>query len=356
MINRLWKSRIFGFLLSPLALFFAIIVFLKRFCYQAGICKAFRAEVPVISIGNLSVGGTGKTPVVIYLAALMQKQGFKPAVISRGYGRLSKGQVIVSDGNTLINDIKMSGDEPALIAEKLSSIPVIVDGNRKAAIITAVEKLNCDLILLDDAFQHLKVQRDFDLLVVDSTNPCGNGFLLPAGPLRDPLSRLHDGQAVVLTRVDQVDNWPALKDRVSKITAGPVFTSSHQPAQVRGLNSGEILELSSLPGKKVFCFTGIGNPASFWQTVQSAGLEIVNVKAFPDHHWYSAADLGQLEQEAEQSKADFLLCTAKDAVRLRQIDTDPLNIYYLEIDLKINETEKFKQLFDNYFAGVKSVS
>ena len=175
--TKLNKLFFWGRPLSPL---YSFLMSNRSSLYQNGIFKQHKLEVPVISVGNLVLGGTGKTPCVIYIAKQFQANGLKPAIISRGYGRESNDQIVVSDGSSMTSSVRMSGDEPRLIAERVPGIPVIVNADRNVAIQTAISDFASDLIILDDAFQHLKVKRDIDIIIIDGTNPWGNGFMLPS--------------------------------------------------------------------------------------------------------------------------------------------------------------------------------
>ncbi|MBN2416117.1 tetraacyldisaccharide 4'-kinase [bacterium] len=332
-----WKKKWPALLLLPLSLLFGLTVKLRHFLYDSGLRRRFRPPVPVISVGNITVGGTGKTPLVILLAGILRERGYAPAVISRGYGRRSRGTVVVSDGQSVLADSAAGGDEPVLMARRLRGVPVVVGSDRAAAARYAAAAFSPDLLILDDAFQHRAIDRDCDVIAIDALNPAGNGFMLPAGPLRDSFSRLKKADQVILTRTEQAKDTGRICGRIETITGTPPLRAAHRPGRFVPC-SGDPAGSALPAGHAVYCFAGIGNPDSFLDTVERTGMRVAGHTSFPDHHWYSAADLAKLAGRAEAAGGATLVTTEKDAMRLETLQPLPAPVYYLEITMELSGT------------------
>jgi tetraacyldisaccharide 4'-kinase len=288
-------------LLSGASMGYGALHGLHRGVYQAGLLSQAVLPVPVISVGNLTAGGTGKTPLVEWVARRLERRRLRVAVLARGYGKRSDG----------------GDDEDLLGASEL--IRRYVDPNRAAAGRRAVAEFRPDVIVLDDGFQHYKVRRDIDLVTVDATNPFGYGRLLPRGLLRDRPSALRRANAVILTRTDQVTvaELQGLREDVARWSLDrPVIDTVHRPVGVRTLVDRRTWGVDWLRGRRVYAFCGIGNPGSFRRTLESAGAEVVKFRAFPDHHVYRPAEAKQIEVEAQEFLAGALVTTEKDATKI----------------------------------------
>jgi len=283
-------------------------LWLVSFCYRAGIAvwdafyrtgvlKRYGAGVPVISVGNVTVGGSGKTPFTIYLAGRLKKEGRQPAVLIRGYG----------------------DDEWRLAAASLDGIPVIKGADRVAAAGEAVLNHNCDVVILDDGFQHRRLRRDFNVLLVDSNDPFGNGHLFPRGILREPLSALRRADAVVLTKSDLGSrNVDCLKKFFSeKMKIRRVFSGHYRAAGLAGVNDGADIPLGSLRNARVTVFSGLADPAYFKFMVKKLGAVVEGELDFPDHHPYTAGDVAVITGQAAKSQSWLILTTEKDAVKVK---------------------------------------
>lgn len=307
--------------------------------FDRGLLPIRRLPVPVISVGNLTAGGTGKTPMVLFLAAELRRRGFRPAVVSRGYGGGAEriGDV-VGDGERIFLDAARAGDEPRLLAERLPGVPVIVGADRFAAGTTAVRRFSPDLILLDDGFQHRRLARDLDLVLLDARRPLGNGHLLPRGPLREPPGALGRADALILTRSDR---GAGLLPRIPEIAGIPVFRAIHRPALRRVVPAGRPMEAAdpfpagpdSLDGRRIFVFSGLADNADVLRTVRELGGEPVGAMAFPDHHVFSEADRTRVGRRADAVSADLLATTEKDAVRLPRSASFSLDWAVLGVDM-----------------------
>lgn len=329
-----WKRKWPALLLLPVSLLFALAVKVRHFLYDTGLRRRYRPPVPVISVGNITVGGTGKTPLVIMLAEILRRRGYTPAVVSRGYGRRARGTAVVCDGKSVLAGAAEGGDEPVLIAKRLKDVPVVVGTDRAAAAEHAITAFSPDLLILDDAFQHRAIDRDVDLIAIDGLNPAGNGFMIPAGPLRDSFSRLKKADQIIITRTEQAHSIAPLRSRIQRITGTMPLLARHTPGRLVSCAGNPIT--NSLPaGTSVFCFAGIGNPDSFLQTVAETGLKPAGFIPFPDHHWYTRADLDRLLTRAEETGPAILVTTEKDAMRLQELRPLPASVYYLEISMRL---------------------
>lgn len=300
-------------LLRPVAFLYALAGRLRLYAYRQGWCARYRAPVPVISVGNLAVGGTGKTPVVDYLLRYLGSRGERPAVVSRGYGgRIRAGTAVVGggDGSAPLLPAAICGDEPYLLARRNPHAPVLVAPRRRDGVKRAVEEFAATIVILDDGFQHLAVARDLDLVLLDARRPFGNGFLLPAGLLREERGALQRGDLFLLTRSEEVDA-AALVPQLP----GPALRASHALAENFIALDGAILPLVRLRGARIVAFAGIADPAAFFRQLQGLGLELAATIPLDDHAHYDAALLADLDSYA--AVADFFVTTEKDGVKLR---------------------------------------
>ena len=340
--------------LRLLSRFYGAAIRLRAFGYQSGYPKTNKLPCKVISIGNIAVGGTGKTPMTIYLAEMLNRLGFKPVVISRGYkGRAEKRGGIVSDGRTFFMTAEKTGDEPLMMARRLQTIgvPVVVGRNRFRSGTLAVRVFRPDVILLDDAYQHLKLWRDLNLVLLDGTHPFGNTHLLPRGTLREPVSALDRGDIFVLTRTEEDDT--AAVGRLHGIVGNrPVFTAFHKPFISRWVAAGSrhrqtpadvraaaTFGLLSLWDRRVFGFSGIAGNDGFRETLESLGCDLTGFTGFADHHPYSSDDVAALLHAAGQSGAEILCTTEKDSIRLARKRPWPIDLVVIGIDMSLGSRQ-----------------
>jgi tetraacyldisaccharide 4'-kinase len=290
---------------------YGLIGLLRRKLYRAGLLSVYRAPVPVISVGNLTVGGTGKTPMVDYLVKWLLGHGRRVAVISRGYGGQGAGRVgVVCAGEGPLMPPENCGDEPYLLAQRNPRALVLIAPRRSEGIGLAVQRFAADVILLDDGFQHLSVARDLDIVLLDARRPFGNGHLLPAGVLREPASLPEQAGVVVLTRSDGSDA-PPLKGN------WPLVRSCHRLADEAVSLAGVRFPLKSLAGQRAVAFAGIADPDSYFAALAAEGLKLVRTLSLADHVAYDRATLALLADAARD--ADFLVTTEKDGVKLSAV-------------------------------------
>jgi len=329
--------------LPPLSLLYGAVTRTRLSLYRRGTFHTTKLDRPVISIGNITTGGTGKTPLVEYVARTLASQGKKVCILTRGYGRKDPHlQVIVSDGYGVLASPSEAGDEPYLLATKLTGLAAVISSaDRIAAGHEAIKDFGTDCFVLDDGFQHLRLARDLNVVTIDATNPWGGGRLLPHGRLRESVEGMSRADCVVITRCDQVESVDALRDEISQLTRGkPIFESQMRLVRVSPLkNGGESLA----PPARVAAFCAVGNPASFFNMLRRAGYEIAVERAFPDHHTYSQEEIDAITRTARDAGAEVLVTTAKDAVKLRTLSFS-IPCFVLEIEIAIDDAVAFGRL------------
>jgi len=333
---RLWKNRRFSILLWPLSLLYQVVIQVRNRNYDSNKNKVSQFNAKVISVGNITVGGTGKTPLVMAMAEWLQAEGQSVAILSRGYGRNGKSPFVVSDGKNIQNNVSHTGDEPLMMARRLPEVPVIVGSSRSEAGKFAIEQFHPDLIILDDGFQHRKVARDLDVVTLDATCPFGNEWLLPAGPLRESISALQRADLIVLTRSDQIDDVSSIHPSIQQWTNAPILTARHKPLDWVRLETEEILPLNYLCDRFCLAFSGIGNPDSYEKTVRSTGIQQLKALRFGDHHRYSERDFARIDRAAEKFGAVAIITTEKDGARLGKERQTRLPVYALRIVLEVD--------------------
>jgi tetraacyldisaccharide 4'-kinase len=325
-------------LLYPFSILFGLIIILRNLFFDIGFFKTHKVKVPVISVGNLTTGGTGKTPIVEFFTGYLLRQNKKVAVVSRGYKRSTKGTLVVSDGKLLMQNANECGDEPYQIASKYPDAIVIVDEDKYRSASLAAEKYSCDIILVDDGFQHRKLHRDFDIVVVDVTSPPFEGNLLPAGLRREPFSALKRADAIIYSRWNE-----EIKFDYDVFASVPLNAKvKFKPSRLISFNAGETLQLDSVVGKKCTAFCGIGNPDSFKRILQAMGLEIITNKVFPDHYLYKSKDINIIKREYSKNKSDLVITSEKDSMRLLNYKNElkDLPVFYIEITAQFIDGEK----------------
>jgi tetraacyldisaccharide 4'-kinase len=329
-------------LLGLAAVGYSIVVQFRNFMYSLGLLKVHHAKAAVISIGNITTGGTGKTPLAIWLCKRIISD-YQCAILTRGYKARAQ-------------ETEYLTDEPAIFAESCPEVKVIVNPDRVAGAEEAAIKFGTKVLIMDDGFQHRRLARDLDIVTIDATEPFGYGRMLPAGLLREPVSSLKRAGAVVITRCDQVaeNGLSELEEKLRLINPDMAITRSiHAPAYVKSIDNKEI-NLEELKGKKVFAFCGIGNPDSFLTTIKTTGAELVGSKIFNDHHNYTEACIADIIEQAERLKSDLILTTQKDQNKITRPASSKTEILlaYISIEIKIvSGEEKLWGLIEKTLAG-----
>ncbi len=323
-------------LLLPFSWVYGAGVVLRNWAFNQAWLLTKELPCPVISVGNLTVGGTGKTPMVITLAEKLLGMGIKPSILSRGYRRHSKGTVVVSEGRRKPLNAGLAGDEPALMARRLPKVPVVVDKVRIRGGLYLVQRFKPDVILLDDGFQHRWLHRDLDIVMIDAQRPILKEKLLPAGRLREPLFSLKRADLLVFTHADDYHPTADLVDCIGTITKAPVLKSTHTPAEWMSLQR-KILPLNSGPDlRNPLLVSGIASPKDFESSVRSLGVEPAAHLVFPDHMSYNQRTLNRIAQVYRDVKADSVITTEKDLVKL-PLMLQALKVWALRISLEITE-------------------
>lgn len=352
-------------LLKGLSLVYGAGLALRQSACRNGRLPQYRLPCRVMSIGNLTTGGTGKTPMTIKTAQLLQQMGRQVVVISRGYrGTAEKAGGVVSDGGRLLMGPAEAGDEPVLLAGALPDVPVLVGADRYQVGRQAVRRFSPDVILLDDTFQHRRLYRDLDLVLLDSEKPFGNGCLLPRGLLREPIDALERADAVMLTRRQSHHAaWPdlitggcerklsrPLRNHISDI---PVFTSRHVPGVCRIIRAGQDTgepgfqirknhqqpqdESAWLSGRRVHAFCGIARNDAFFNTLKTFQVRRLTFQAFQDHHAYTDSDLQRISDRAQANHADLIVTTEKDYVRIADRIAFPADLMVLGVKMELTQ-------------------
>jgi len=344
-------AAIYGAFLQLLSYLFSGIAQLRFWLYRHRILHDQPLGCLVVVVGNLTVGGTGKTPVVEKFARALQERGRKVAILSRGYK--SKAPPvwkkwwwalthaaeppprIVSDGKQVLLDSEQAGDEPYMLARNLPGVIVLVDKNRVKSGAYAIRKFGCDTLVLDDGFQYLPLKGQLNLLLVDKTNPFGNGHLLPRGILREPIKHLRRASYVFLTKSNG-ERDAELEATIQKYNPGvDVIECAHQPQYLQRFGLMERQPLSFLKGRRVLAFCGIATPESFEKFLRDLGAVIVARERFLDHYRYAEEDFVELTALAKKEGAECLVTTEKDAVRIPHDRTWDLPLYYLRLEIEI---------------------
>jgi tetraacyldisaccharide 4'-kinase len=313
----------FSLLLLPISALYGVITRVRVALYRRGILRTESVEVPVISVGNITAGGTGKTPVVEWIARGLAAEGLSVCVLTRGYGRDNpKARVLASDGWTVRGNERETGDEAMLLAESLvGKAAVVCDANRVEAAKWAIRELGSEVLLLDDGFQHLRIARDLNIALVDATVPWGEGRMLPSGRLREPVGGLARADAVILTRSDQVEQLDKLRNLVSELSGdAPVFAARTTISRILELNGSEVgSTVEVIRGCPSLAFCGIGNPQTFFNQLRNEHWNVGNTQIFRDHHVYEQKDVDRLTELAKRNGLQTLITTAKDAIKLRNL-------------------------------------
>lgn len=295
-----------------------------RLSYRWGLKRSFRLPVPVISVGNLTAGGTGKTPMVAWVAGHLRQEGVMVTILSRGYGAI--------DGTT--------NDEAMVLADLCPDVPHLQGPDRVLMGLTAIGELGASILVLDDGFQHHRLAKDLEIVLVDATCPWGHGHLLPRGLLREPRATLRLADAVILTRCDQVsaEALASLKTQVERLATGkPILVSTHQPASLTRLGA-DPLPAEWLKERDVAAFCGLGRPAAFKATLEASGARVIAWREYPDHHAYGRDDIRSLREWAESlPEGTPVICTHKDLVKIQLPEIGGRPLYRLDITLELED-------------------
>lgn len=346
------RAALLRSVLFSLSKVFGLIVKMRLFLYNSRILRDSTLGVQVIAVGNITVGGTGKTPVVEKFARALQDEGRKVAILSRGY-RSNPGPLprrflnkillredttpprIASDGKSLLLDSETAGDEPYMLASNLKDVVVLVDKDRVKAGRYAIQKFGCDILLLDDGFQYWKLRgRRRDVVLIDCQQPFGNEYLLPRGTLREPPKHLRRANYIFITKSD--GDTARLRARIAKHNSkAKIIECVHHPLYYEDVFTGERHGLDFVKGKKIAALSGIAQPESFDGSLEKMGAEVVYAKHFADHHRFSQQEILNVINRGKKRQAEIIVTTQKDAVRFPKIDRRDLPIYFMRVEINI---------------------
>ena len=344
--------------LKALSVLFAGIVALRYLLYRCGLKRRYPLGVQVISIGNVTAGGTGKTPVTEIFARTLAAEGRKVAILSRGYRRkeapwwqrvftqVIDPPLVVSDGKRVLLDSATGGDEPYMLASNLPGVAVVVDRDRVKAGRYAVKKLGCNTIILDDGFQYQKLRHSVEVVLVDATNPFGNGNMLPRGILREPARHLKRADIIFLTKC-RGDVGAVVEEVRQYNKTAEIVACRHAPKVLRDVWSREEFPLGWLEGKTVCTLSGIASPKGFENSLRHLGAKVVWCERYADHHRYDASEILYALNRTADMGSDALVTTEKDAVRFPRFETSPVRCLYLRIAIEIlRGGESFQSLIN----------
>lgn len=338
-----------GPLAGGLSLMYGGVAGVVRESFRRGWRKSYLLPCKIVSVGNLTTGGTGKTPMVQALCRNLREKGCRVAVVSRGYGgSLSKVGAVVSDGKTTSLTFREAGDEPVLHARSLKGVPVLIGQDRVAVCQRACKEFGAQVIVLDDGFQYWRLRRDMDIVLVDATDPFGGERLLPAGNLREPLTELKRASLVVLTKVSRISSRQReqIERRLRSFLheGAPVFAANHRPVDLRRINSEtERPPLEWLQGREVIAVCALADGNGFVETVVRLGANVVESRLFPDHHRFTPAELADLRSASERTGAP-LVTTEKDEVKWGSFNEAPA--YALRIEMAVDDAPAFWSQLD----------
>ena len=353
-----FSIRVLLTFLKGVSFIFAAVVSIRDAFYRWGVLRRFPLGVQVISIGNVTAGGTGKTPVTEIFARTLAAEGRRVAILSRGYRRkeaplwqriftqVIEPPLVVSDGKHLLLDSATGGDEPYMLASNLPGVAVVVDRNRVKAGRYAIKRLGCDTLILDDGFQYKKLKHSIEVVLVDSTNPFGNGNMLPRGILREPARHIRRADVIFLTKCR--GDVSSVRDEIRRFNShADIIECNHEPAVLKDVWSREEFPLTWLQGKTTCTLSGIASPKGFENSLRHLGARVIWCERYADHHRYEPPEILYALNRTADMGADALVTTEKDAVRFPRFETSPVKCLYLRIQIKIlSGRESFTQIIN----------
>ncbi len=356
--NQPTGMRIFLGFLKGVSFIFSAVVAVRYFLYRTGLLRRYPLGIQVISIGNVTAGGTGKTPVTEIFARTLAAEGRKVAILSRGYRRkeapwwqrmftqVIDPPLVVSDGKRVRLDATVGGDEPYMLAANLPGVAVVVDRDRVKAGRYAIQRLGCNTLILDDGFQYQKLKHSIEVVLVDSTNPFGNGHMLPRGVLREPVRHIKRADIIFLTKC-RGDTSAVIAEIRKFNKRAEIVECSHAPRVLKDVWSREEYPLSWLKNKTVCTLSGIASPKGFENSLRALGARVVWCERYADHHRYDSSEILYALNRTADMGADGLITTEKDAVRFPRFETTPVKCLYLRISIEILKgSENFQQIIN----------
>jgi tetraacyldisaccharide 4'-kinase len=338
------------------ATLYELAVRLRVAVYETSYRTPRRLEAVVISVGNITLGGTGKTPLVEYIARYLRSQDRRVAILTRGYGRRSAGMQTLNAGGPATDtdasrqasatSYSETGDEPLMLARALPDVPIVIHKDRFQAGQWAASALGADVLVLDDAYQHLRLARDLNILLIDASDPFGGFKMVPFGRLREPLYGIKRADVVIVTRADRPFDQAQTQAIIRHFCGDkvPVMYITSGITRLRLLESGAMYDLEAFTGWNAAALCGIGNPQAFAEDILRAGINIVSENFFRDHHPFTQADLDRATAEAQQAAADMIITTEKDAVRLEGLRHGAVPLYAAQMEIQSEDEIRLKRL------------
>jgi tetraacyldisaccharide 4'-kinase len=322
--------------LSALSIGYRLALTVRSYAYRVRLLRTGRLPCPVVSVGNITLGGSGKTPMVELVARCLGDLGAVPAVVSRGYGRDTRGPQVVADRDGVLLGARAAGDEPLLLAERLPGVPVVVGESRLQAGRIAVQRCGATTVVLDDGLQHNTLAKDLEIVVLNGRAPWGNQRLFPRGTLREPLSALRRAHLCVITNPGGAADVERATAAIRRHNAtAPVIVGGYDILEAREIQSDRRLSPTELAGRRLLAFAGLGSPRGFAETLGAAEVRVAGLAEYPDHYWFTQADLDELAGQARAIGAEGLITTQKDWIRLRGLAAPAMPCWVLSIRLRL---------------------
>ena len=341
--NSTLLSKLITFILSPLGFVYLILMLIRRNLYRMKFFNSISLPVPVISIGNISLGGTGKTPFIAWVLRKLLKEGLNPAVISRGYGSLDSNITLVSDGKGNIMTSPPASDESVMLSTLFPNVPIVTGRNRILAGEKVISEFNADVILIDDGFQHLKLKRNFDFLLFRGSNPFGNGRVFPSGILRESISNSKYANAFLVTGEDKEEGASKLANLNLPI---PIFKGELVFEKIFCADNNLNIQFEDIKSSRILALSGIGNPDSFDEILEKHNLLITEHLRFPDHIFYNKRTLEKIEGKIQKLNADYIITTEKDGVKLKNFKFK-IPLLVVTVKMKIDDPDSLWKLIIN---------
>ena len=347
MLKKIINSYFFKIITLPLSILYGLVSATRNYLYDTNIIKPKHLTCKVISVGNITTGGSGKTPTVEFLAHYLKSIGKNVGIISRGYGRKSKDVVVVTDGITKPLTWEKYGDEAFLLSNKLDDIPIIVGKSKYQAGLKMVNNFNIDVIIVDDGFQHRSLYRDLDIVLINSKDTLMTHRLIPLGLLREHLRNLKRADLLVFTKTNIHDKNDYIFEKFNNTKTDKIKSLVELSTVLKNKNNTEI-KTSEVKSQDVYLFSALGDNEGFKKSISKIGCNIVGHQIYPDHHRYKDCDLKNIQELAVKNKAKFIITTEKDMVKIKGFKTS-IDVYAVQIALKFSPEEKLKRYVNNLF-------
>ena len=347
MLKKIINNYFFKIIIFPFSILYGLVSAIRNYLYDTSIIKPKHLTCKVISVGNITTGGSGKTPTVEFLAHYLKSIGKNVGIISRGYGRVSKNVVVVTDGKTKPLLWEKFGDEAFLLSNKLDDIPIIVGNSKYQAGLKMINNFNIDVIIVDDGFQHRSLYRDLDIVLINSKDTLRTHRLIPVGLLRERLKNLKRADLLVFTKTNIHDKNDYIFKRINNTKTDKIKSLVELSSLLKNKNDTEI-KISEVESQDVYLFSALGDNEGFKISISKIGCNIVGHHKYPDHHRYKNYDLKKIQESAIKNKAKFIITTEKDMVKIKDFKTS-IDIYAVQMVLKFFPEEKLKKHVNNLF-------